>query len=253
MTSIPIDRPERLLDVIVPVTTVGPVTDFPPFLINSVEGTGFILGAGFLVTCWHCVAAAPPEGCFYGVTRLGPEGQNLGSPIGRIRQVTSNVDLAVGRVRYTNPLGFRIAETAPSLGADVWTFGYPLTDIERLPNGITSFTAHPPLLKGHVTRPFVYAHPSGVRIPSWELSFAAPEGLSGAPVFLAGTLDIVGVVYGNNDVRAVEYEGFVDPETGERESAVHRVVSFGLAHHLTSLTKVTEFLEAPPHSDPPAA
>ena len=29
---------------------------------------------------------------------------------------------------------------------------------------------------------------------------------------------------------AVECEGFVDPETGERESAVHRVVSFGLAH-----------------------
>jgi hypothetical protein len=64
------------------ITTVGPIRDFPPFLINSVEGTGFILGAGFLVTCWHCVAVAPPAGCFYDVTRIGPEGQHLGHPIG---------------------------------------------------------------------------------------------------------------------------------------------------------------------------
>ena len=50
-----------------------------------------------------------------------------------------------------------------------------------------------------------------------------------------------------------EYEGFVDPETGERESAVHHVVSFGLAHHLTSLTNVSELMDDAPDSDAHAA
>jgi hypothetical protein len=253
MSAIPIDARERLLDNIVPITTVGPLSSFPSFPINSIEGTGFILGDGYLVTCWHCVATAPADGCFYSVNRMGPEGRLLGSPLAGVRQVSPELDLALGRVRYANTLGFKLAESAPPLGADVWTFGYPLPGVKRLATGLKFFTAHPRLLKGYITRPFVYEHPSGARIPSWELSFSAPEGLSGAPVFLTGTLDIVGVVYGNNDVEAVEYRGFLDPASGEKESAVHRIVSFGLAHHWSSLAGLRDLMSEPAAPDAPVA
>jgi len=63
MRTIPIEQPQQLFDDILPVTTVGPLEQFPELLIKSFEGTGFVIGDGFFVTCWHCVAADPPKAC----------------------------------------------------------------------------------------------------------------------------------------------------------------------------------------------
>jgi hypothetical protein len=75
-------------------------------------------------------------------------------------------------------------------------------------------------------------------MPSWELSFAVPGGLSGAPLFLDGTLEVVGVVYGNNDVATIEESATVD-SSGVRSPEVQRIVSFGLAHHHSQLLPLT--------------
>lgn len=236
--SIPLADPESIVSDVVQITTVR-VTDDLRFPANSVEGTGFVLADGLLVTCWHCVAAQPPERCFYGAAKGIGGGKTWVSPIGGIERV-GNADLAVGRINFGGELGLRISDKLPTLGAPVWTFGYPLTQQVTLPGGTRFFKSHPRLLKGHITRRFVHEHPELGNVPSWELSFAAPEGLSGAPLFLDGTLDVVGVIYGNNDAAVIDEFASYDPTTGKREPEIQRIVSFGLAHYLTTLEPIQQ-------------
>lgn len=247
-TPVPLDNPDQLLGDILPVVTVR--LNRLPFLLNSVEGTGFLLGDNLLVTCSHCVRADPPENCAYAACRLDQQGSRRGNLLGPIEHLGN--DLAVGPIRFSSALSFTVADSPPRIGASVWTFGYPLTDVERITDEVRYFTAHPRLLRGHITRPFVYNHEALGPLPSWELSFPVPAGLSGAPLFLHGTLDVIGVVYGNNDVAAVEEFALVDQETGIRQPEVQRIVSFGLALHLEALAPLRDRLGKSPASVPTA-
>ena len=58
-----------------------------------------------------------------------------------------------------------------------------------------------------------------------------PAGLSGAPLIKLRTHQVVGVVYGSNDVGSIDHFASVNPETGYVEPEVQRIVSFVLAHH----------------------
>ena len=70
---------------------------------------------------------------------------------------------------------------------------------------------------------------------SYELDMPTPEGLSGAPLVIVGTKKVIGVIYGTHDVGLIEHFRRTDPETGEREAEIQRVVSFGLAHYTDTL------------------
>jgi hypothetical protein len=234
--TVPLEDPESLTTDILQVVTASLRIPVPA---ESVEGTGFLLAGGVFVTCWHCVAAALPTERFYAGVRDRVRGKNAANPLGGIERV-GQADLAVCRIAFEPELGFRIADQPPPMGAAVWTFGYPLTEVRRRQDGSKVFLAHPRLLRGHITRRFVYEHPSLGPVPSWELSFAAPEGLSGAPLMLEGTLDVIGVIYGNNDAAAIEQFASIDPVTGKREPEIQRIVSFGLAHYLTSLDPIKD-------------
>jgi hypothetical protein len=59
--------------------------------------------------------------------------------------------------------------------------------------------------------------------------------MSGAPLLKVGSLDLVGMIYGTNDVETNEAFRIIDPETGATKPEVLRITSFGLAHQASTL------------------
>src|SRR6266508_7043039 len=68
----------------------------------------------------------------------------------------------------------------------------------------------------------MYSPPRSIATPSYELSFAAPGGLSGAPLFRAGTYEVAGVIYGDNEPGTITEFASRDPPTGELNPEVQR-------------------------------
>jgi hypothetical protein len=123
-------------------------------------------------------------------------------------------------------------------GENVESYGYPLmpppvTDPEtgRLVFDLTG----PRLLKGYVMRNFEYRPPGRSGVASSELDMPAPEGLSGAPMVRADTAEVLGVIYGVNEVAKIDSLAYVDERTGERRPEIQRLVTFGLAHYTEPL------------------
>lgn len=233
--KIPLEVPEELIFDILPIAISS--LDYLPPVAAWLTGTGFMLGDGVLATCWHCIEQEPPERHWYGATRLKP-GPSPTSVIGLREKVAT--DLGWARVNFRATLGFRLSSRTPRMGEGVWTFGYPLSERIQQPSGVPIHRLHPRFMHGYIMREFIYKHPALGDMPSWELSFPSPEGLSGAPLFAEGTLDIVGMMYGNNEVSLIEEFAAVDTETGGRRPEVQRIVTFGLAHHLSVLRPLAD-------------
>ena len=207
----------------------------PPKPIEHL-GTGFLIAPRIFVTCAHCVPLGLDENQVLITMFLDPTGRWVVLALTDVSHDPDGNDLATARIEC-DPT-FRLVLSAVSLpaGEPVWSFGFPLLDVERLPTGDLAFTISPRYLRGHVTRPFYYRRYGPEReVMSYELNMPTPEGLSGAPVMLHDSKAVVGVVYGHNDVALVEQYATVDEETGARQSEVQRIVSFGLAHHTETL------------------
>jgi hypothetical protein len=120
------------------------------------------------------------------------------------------------------------------MGASVVSWGYPLSKFQQRADGGRTFILDPRYLEGYVTRPFQDDDRGFGVTQAYELDMPTPEGLSGAPLLKMGTTEVVGVVYGTNEVAIIKHFERVDEE-GRREPEVQRVVTFGLAHHTSSL------------------
>lgn len=142
-------------------------------------------------------------------------------------------DLASGNVPLVGGAGLSLHGTTEKVGADVWTYGYPLTSPPDEDSPSWKFDGR--FLQGYVTRHVDYGE---ARIPSYELDMRAPEGLSGAPIMLFRSTEVVGVVYGVTDVRRIEEWATVDPDTGEPRPEIQRVESFALAHQAETLANL---------------
>ena len=94
-------------------------------------------------------------------------------------------------------------------------------------------------LEGYVMRSFYYEHLRFGRTPSYELDMPTPAGLSGAPLVRTGSQDVIGVIYGSNDVATIEQMAQINTDTGKREPEIHRIISFGLAHYTETLRKLS--------------
>jgi hypothetical protein len=68
--------------------------------------------------------------------------------------------------------------SAPFLGSDFWAFGYPIDQARGAPKSAPT----PRLFKGHVQRVLSYEAPP-FTYGAAEISFPAPRGLSGGPMF----------------------------------------------------------------------
>lgn len=191
-------------------------------------GTGFLVSPGLLMTCWHPVAQAAERG-----KRVVLVGRDRG---GRYQPVDledlspdeSGRDLASARVSISTAKPWTLgAQLLPS-GADVFTFGYPLTDP---PNELRpAFQLGGRYLQGYIARSFHFEDPRFGATSSYELDMRAPSGISGAPLVLVNSHEIVGVVYGRHSVETLESFAIRDPKTGETKPEVLQVEHFALAH-----------------------
>jgi len=235
MPSTKIDRgPDPIMRVARDILPIFVVSAGNPVDTLSFEGTGFLVAPAVLVTCWHCVRRKLQNGERYAV--VIEREQNV-YPLESVEQDPSGLDLATAVVPdLSSSLNLSLALDPHALaGADVFSYGYPLGQIMRMPDGSRVINAPGRLLKGYVTRSFAPTLAEFGRTLTLELDMPAPGGLSGAPVIVAGTREIVGVVYGVNVVAQVEELARIDPTTGQREPEVQRIVSFAAAHHVISL------------------
>lgn len=226
---------KRHLDV--DVLPIFVITKTTPANIISNEGTGFLIAPNLFITCWHCVRKSLEENQTYAVNR---EQKAEFFPLFNIQQDSNNTDLATANVAMIPEAEFILAEKDVYEGTDVHSFGYPLMDFElneetgeRLP--AIDFR----LLKGYVTRNFWRIDPTFGRGNAYELDMPTPEGLSGSPLFKAGSREVLGVVFGYNDVALIEYLGQFDHKTGKREPDIQKIYHFGLAHNTETLKNLT--------------
>lgn len=200
-------------------------------------GTGFLIAPGVLVTCLHCLQAVLGPGEYWAALTPQVTGYQP-HELHDVQQARDRTDLALARVELEPHMrwpgregrGLELSHEPVGLGGDVYTFGYPFVTLEG-----SSFRIQPRYLKGYVTR-VMSSSPSGYAPAlAYELDMPAPAGLSGAPLILAATRAVVGVVFGSTDVATIDSFARIDPQTGVRSPEIQRVMSFALAHHTSIL------------------
>ncbi len=190
----------------------------------AVAGTGFTFGEYTLVTCWHCVSGELAEDEVYAVAYrsggLDQSGYDSVSELIDLGQYGER-DLALARIGFTIEPRLRLAEEPAAWGEDVVASGYPL------PQGVSDpfhptmrFESNAAMLKGYVTRLRLDDRPGWRPVRVYELDMPAPPGVSGSPLFRPHPLEVVGVVYREQDITVPDSE---------------RVIGFAYAHHLTTL------------------
>lgn len=218
---------KRHLDVdILPIFVI---TKTSPAKIISNEGTGFLIAPNLFITCWHCLRKPLEENQTYAVNR---EQKAELFPLFNIQQDRNNTDVATANVAMMPEAEFVLAEKDVYEGTDVHSFGYPLMDFELNPETGERFPAIDfRLLKGYITRNFWRDDSVFGRGNAYELDMPTPEGLSGSPLFRSGSREVIGIIFGQNEVALITSFARIDPETNEREPEIQKVYHFGLAHN----------------------
>jgi V8-like Glu-specific endopeptidase len=203
------------------------------------EGTGFMVGKSVFVTCWHCVRAELEGDLAYAATRKLPNGQYVLSRLFDIQQDPTGTDLATARVAFETEMRLTIAANpVPSYGTDIWSFGYPLTDVQAHPEMPIrkGFLLNGRYMQSYVMRTFYNDWPGFGRVPSYEIDMPALAGMSGAPIVRTGSTEVIGVLYGRNDAETIEEFGSRDPDTEERLTPeIVRITYFAAAHFTNTL------------------
>lgn len=202
-------------------------------------GTGFLISSELFVTCWHCVSETLPPDQSYCVAIEEDEGSFKSWQLHDLAQDGNGSDLATARLRIASSLQpstqLRLAKEPALLGTNVLSYGYPYTDVTHDSDGNPRFELRARCLKGYISRAAPYERPGFGSVASYEVDMPAPKGLSGSPLIREGSMEVIGVVYGECETATIEEFARVDPNTGEREPEVQRLVSFCLAHYTDTL------------------
>jgi len=200
-------------------------------------GTGFFIGTeGHLVTCAHVVNEVSSDEslhCFQ-------IGKKRWIPLEIFRKMSDHdLALCIGAPPETNVEMPLIAEPFIQLGIDINVFGYM-----HEPKGVGKISFVRRVMRGYITN-----IPESIEYPdSYELSFPALFGSSGAPVLHRfdvegdpdSKLGVVGCLYGSRESSVVRHSKVVLESSGvngvKRETEVtSRIVELGLAYNIKAL------------------
>ncbi len=191
-------RPELSIVPIVRASKTVPIAEL--------LGTGFFVGQANsirLVTAKHvfesCQLAADEK---YAIAFRG----ETGIPVIAISRVLASpdFDLAVADVpleHIPTVMPLTLGKSDPALNADVFTFEYSGTQIEKPTPGQTHIAFEPYTHKGNIVRSYDSTYPEKIKTPTFLVSFPALQGASGAPL-LSGTpskksIAVVGMTVAN--------------------------------------------------------
>ncbi len=135
------------------------------------------------------------------------------------------LDVVVEDARWIQPFVYALGAVA--YGSEVGSTGWPVDLVAPDAGRETLRCFH-----GYIQRTFNYAPPGRKAYPAFELSFAAPPGLSGAPVFLAEEpRTLVGIVTDNFQTYSlIEETEEVRGSIGAAQRTEYRsVITYGVA------------------------
>jgi hypothetical protein len=191
-------NPERAIVPIVRASHERPVIE--------ILGTGFFVGTGevlHVITAKHVITSfAPAEGEHLAVVFRGTTGIACVS----IAQVVASTgfDIAAGAIDKSHipeAVPIAIGDIDPPLSANVFSFEYSSTRIERTEKGGTLVSFEPYAHKGNIVRRYVSTFPETTPTPSILTSFPALRGASGAPILAANAtkseFGVVGMTVAN--------------------------------------------------------
>jgi V8-like Glu-specific endopeptidase len=210
---------------IYPIFTLDESTGTP----LTFEGTGFVIADNLFVTCWHCVQQKLSPNVKYAAIAKQEHEEYKGFTFFEVHQDVNGKDLATARVNLKKLNDLKIDGSLRPMGTNVLTYGFPFTHRQKAGDR-DFFDLQGRYLEGYVTREIYFNRRGWGIVPSYELFMPCPRGISGAPVIRMQSTDIIGVIYGTNDVSLIEELASIDPDTGDKTPEIQRIVSFGLAH-----------------------
>ncbi len=225
----------KAADYILPLTVGKKISENTVDALYRYAGVAFYIGSnGLVATCAHIVESLEEEEI------LMVKDFNLNKFL-EVQNIVchSSMDFAVGRIkvtgnRYIPPVKEQITEVI--MGTDVTTFGF-VSAGKKGEDIILQYR----FLKGYISR-LGDSTDSLKRSKSLcEVSFPSLAGFSGAPVFLAGSNGLVGMLYGNNEssIEVFSFTEIVDDKK-EYSEKVYRTLEFGLAHTISDILSYLE-------------
>jgi hypothetical protein len=179
---------------VLPVVTV----DLAERWTAGVHGSAWLASSGLVVTCRHCLPSPLPEGHVVAVAVKSETGSYQAYPLYAVEADPRGFDLATARVDLSCDDPLPLYAGVGKIGMPVWSFGYPMPSLRPEPGLRVGVSIYPRYLQGYVTRRFL-GDPA--TFPKLELDMPAPPGLSGAPLVLRGSDQVVGIVFGRQTVQ----------------------------------------------------
>lgn len=201
-------------------------------------GTCFPLNTSrHFLTAAHCVRSIP-------ISELVVQGPGLLSERAEVTRVAIHPTADVAVLEINLPQEHYVAPLQLGRlngfywGAPVVAFGFPSdTTYLGTPTHYTSRTGPTArFFRGHIQRNGLYVSLDGFKYEAMELSFAAPAGLSGGPVFLVDTEEPIAIVTENQE-SSTYLRTIIDVRDEGREfhESIHSVVNYALSVNLVRL------------------
>jgi len=202
-----------------------------------------VVTGGFFVTCWHCVKEPLEPNVSYAAIYPAPNSPPGGAgliPLDDLAQGANGEDLAIARVTAPATPRLVLAERPGAMSEEVYTIGFPLLPPpeQQVSGNLIFADINPRFLRGYVTKAGVVELANGRRVDSLEVDMLVPPGLSGAPLLRRGSLEVIGVLFGNHGSYSIDTMSSVNPLTGAVTPEVRSQVNFGLAHQTKRLWNV---------------
>jgi len=222
--------------VALPVAIARPLPNRLFLLSSEIAGTAFSIGGDFFLTAGHVVSDLPKRDDLCLAVPIHEPGANWCTARVVDHELLS-CDLAVLRLEYTVPesaswfktFRWSQAQVAPLSHVRSVGYAYGLQTVADRKNIIAR------AFQGYVVARLTRFLPVGVAGPPfgvYELSFAAPRGLSGSPLFNGeGPLMIHGVVIGNSESRMTVFRSAERVDDGAKEKIIeqYEALTLGVA------------------------